>query len=99
MSKNASTLEREQAYREAFLARLSQKLAAPTSEWTTVRCWTEPALNRVSKQVREELLAEGMESSLTHRSLLEWVGRLGLAHSLPVEGASFYLLEIGASAD
>jgi hypothetical protein len=98
MARKPATLEKEQTYRETFLARLSQKVAAPTSEWPTVRCWIEPALGRIFKQVRDEMAAEGMETGLSHRSLLEWVCRLGLASPLPVEGESIYLLEIGASA-
>src|SRR5262249_55001007 len=97
MAKKPATLEKEQTYRETFLAHLCQKLAAPTSEWPTVRCWTEPALDRMFKLVRDELAAEGMVTGLAHRSLLEWVCPLGLASPLPVEGESIYLLEIGAS--
>ena len=77
------TLEREQAYREAFLARLNQQLAAPTAEWPTVRCWTKPALDRVFRQVRDELAAENVEFSLSHASLLKWLCRLRLAAQLP----------------
>ncbi len=90
---------KEQSYRESFLARLSQSLAAPTLEWPTVRCWTGPALDRIFKQVRDELAAERLTSDLSHRSLLEWVCRLRLASPLPVEGESIYLVEIGASAE
>lgn len=99
MAKKPGTLQREQAYREAFLARLNQRLAAPTSEWPTVRCWTEPALDRIFRQVRDELAAERVESGLSHSSLLEWLCRLHLASPLPVESESVYLLEIGASAE
>jgi hypothetical protein len=99
MANKLATLEREQAYREAFLARLNQRLAAPTSEWPTVRCWTEPALDRIFRQVRDELAEEGVESGLSHSALLEWLCRLRLASPLPVEGESVYLLEIGASAE
>jgi hypothetical protein len=99
MARKAATLQKEQTYREAFLAHLSQRLAAPTSEWPTVRCWIEPALDRIFKQVRDELAAEGMKRDISHRSLLEWVCSLGLASPLPVEGQSIYLLEIGASAE
>jgi hypothetical protein len=99
MANKLGTLEREQAYREAFLARLNQRLAAPTSEWPTVRCWTKPALDRIFKQVRDELAAEGMESGLSHTSLLEWLCRLRLASPLCAESESLYLLEIGANAE
>ena len=98
MANSLRALEREQAYREAFLARLNQRLATPTSEWPTVRCWTEPALDRIFRQVRDELAAEKVESGLSHSSLLEWLCRLRLASPLPVENQSVYLLEIGASA-
>jgi hypothetical protein len=99
MASNQTKFEKEQAYREAFLAHLNQKLAAPTTEWPTVRCWTEPALNRVFKQVRDELINEDLKSSLSHTSLLDWLCKLRLASSLPIEGESAYLLEMGASAE
>jgi hypothetical protein len=94
-----TALEKDQAYREAFLAHLSNKLAAPTSEWPTVRCWTDSNLTRIFKQVRDVLAAEGTERKLTNRSLLEWVCCLGLAFPLPVDGESIYFLEIGAGAN
>jgi hypothetical protein len=99
MANKPVTVGKEQAYREAFLARLNRRLATPTSEWPTVRCWTMPALDRIFKQVRDELAAEGVESGLSHSSLLEWLCRLRLASPLPVESESLYLLEIGASAE
>jgi hypothetical protein len=99
MARKPDTLEKEQTYRETFLTHLSQKLAAPGLEWPTVRCWTGPALDRIFKQVRDELAAEKLVSDISHRSLLEWVCHLGLASPLPVEGESIYLVEIGASAE
>ena len=99
MANKPDTLKREQAYRESFLARLNQSLAAPTSVWPTVRCWTEPALDRIFRQVRDELAAEGVQSGQSHSSLLEWLCRLRLASRLPVESESVYLLEIGANAE
>jgi hypothetical protein len=99
MPKKSRTLESEQNYREVFLGRLNQKLAAPTPEWPTVRCWTEPALKRIIKRVRDALAADGLRAPLSHRSLMEWLCRLRLAYSLPAEGESIYLLEIGASAE
>lgn len=99
MAKKSGALAKEQLYRETFLGRLNKKLAVPTREWPTVRCWTESALGRIIKQVRHELAADGLKVKLTHRSLLEWVCRLRLAAPLPVEGESLYLLEIGASAE
>lgn len=97
MSKKPSSLEKKLSYRETFLSRLNQKLASPTPEWPTVRCWTEPALTRLIKLVRDELAEEGVEISLSHRSLLEWICDLRLAAPLPTEGESIYLLEMGAS--
>ncbi|HEY7326062.1 MAG TPA: hypothetical protein VH592_00375 [Gemmataceae bacterium] len=99
MANKPSALETKQVYREAFLARLNQRLAAPTSEWSTVRCWTEPALDRIFRQVRNELATEGVESGMSHSSLLEWLCQLHLASLLPVESESIYLLEMGASAE
>ncbi len=99
MPRKSSALEKEQTYREMFLGRLNQKLALPTPEWPTVRCWTEPALNRIIKQVRDGLASEGVEIGLSHRSLLEWICRLRLASPIPAEGESIYLVEIGASAE
>jgi hypothetical protein len=94
----ATALEKEQVYREAFLARLSQKLAAPTSEWPTVRCWLDSNLTRIFKQVRDELAVEATATKISHHSLLEWLCRLGLAFPLPIDSVSIYFLEIGASA-
>ncbi|MBL8869228.1 MAG: hypothetical protein JNK90_05510 [Planctomycetaceae bacterium] len=99
MASNKTKAEKEQAFREAFLSHLNQKLAAPTTEWPTVRCWTEPALNRIFKQVRDELIKEDLKSSLSHASLLDWLCKLRLASSLPLEGESAYLLEMGANAE
>jgi hypothetical protein len=99
MANKPGTLRREQLYREAFLTRLNQRLAAPSSEWPTVRCWTEIALDRIFRQVRDELAAEKLESGLSHSSLLEWLCRLRLSARLPVENEPLYLLEIGASAE
>ncbi len=99
MANKPVAREKEHAYREAFLARLSQRLAAPTLEWPTVRCWTGQALERIFRQVRAELAAEDVESSLSHAALLGWLGRLRLAAPLPIESESVYLLEIGANAE
>jgi hypothetical protein len=91
-------LEREQAYREAFLARLNQRLAVPLSEWPTVRCWTEPSLNAIFRQVRDELAGEDVRSELPHSSLLEWLCCMHLASRIPVDcKTASYLIEIGAS--
>jgi hypothetical protein len=99
MTNNQTKLQKEQKYREEFLAHLNQKLATPTAEWPTVRCWTEPALDKIFKQVRDELAKEDLKSSLSHASLLDWLCKLRLASSLPIEGESAYLLEMGASAE
>jgi hypothetical protein len=99
MARKAVSLEKEQIYRETFLAELNRKLAAPTPEWPTVRCWVASTLNSVFKQVRDDLAAKGMRMAVSHRALLDWVCRLGLASLIPVEGESIYLLEIGASAE
>jgi hypothetical protein len=96
MPRRISTVEREQAYREAFLARLGQKLSAPSDEWPTVRWWTERSLNRMCAGVRKELAEAGEKANLTDRSLLEWLERLGLAHCLSMPEECFYLVEIGA---
>ena len=99
LSRKQTLLEKENAFRLAFLARLSQKLAAPSAQWPTVRCWTESALNKIFRQVRDELATEDVKSDLSHSSLLEWLCRLHLAAGLPIEGESVYLLEIGASEE
>jgi predicted transcriptional regulator of viral defense system len=99
LSGKQTLLEKENAFREAFLARLSQKLAVPTAQSPTVRCWTESALNKIFRQVRDELATEDVKSDLSHSSLLEWLCRLHLAAGLPIEGESVYLLEIGASGE
>ncbi len=57
-------------------------------------------LNHVFSEVRDGIAKEKTgDRQITHSSLLEWVTSLGLAHSVPVEGKSFYLVEVGASAD
>src|SRR5438552_4099743 len=99
MPQRVSTLQKEQAYREIFLARLNRKLATPSSEWPTVRWWTERSFNRICKRVREELSMEGLEGSLTNKALLDWLQRLGLADCLRTAEECFYLLEIGAGAN
>jgi len=99
MADKQNAAEREQNYREVFLAHLNRKLAAPTAEWPTVRCWTEPALHKIIKQVRDELASEQLKSNQSHSSLLEWLCRLRLATSLPVESESVYLIEIGATSE
>lgn len=99
MADKSSKLDKEQVFRESFLSHLNKRLAAPVTEWPTVRCWTGPALKRVFREVRDELAAEGVKSDLSHSSLLRWLCRLRLASLLPVENESVYLLEIGASAE
>src|SRR3954447_17072691 len=99
MPPRVSTLQKEQAYRETFLARLGQKLGTPSSEWPTVRWWTERSLNQMCKQVREELSTQGLEGTLTNKALLDWLQRLGLADCLRTAEECFYLLEIGAEAN
>jgi predicted transcriptional regulator of viral defense system len=99
LSGKQTLLEKENAFREAFLARLSQKLAVPSAQWPTVRCWIESALNKIFRQVRDELATEGVKSDLSHSSLLEWLCRLRLASSIPIQGETIYLLEIGASGE
>lgn len=99
MKNKQTKLEKEHSYREAFLTHLNQKLATPTAEWPTVRCWTESALNKLFRRVRDELAAKGVNSGMTQSSLLEWLCRLRLASSIPVERETVYLLEIGASGE
>jgi hypothetical protein len=99
MSQRNSTLQKEQAYRETFLARLNRELGTPSSEWPTVRWWTERSLNQIAKRVREELSTEGLEGSLTNKALLDWLRRLGLADCLRTTEGCFYLIEIGAGAN
>jgi hypothetical protein len=99
VAQKVTAIEKEYNYKQTFLFRLSQKLATPTSEWPTVRCWSKPKLDRVFKQVREELAKERMKTALRHVSLLEWICQLGLCSPLSVDGESIYLLEIGATAE
>ncbi|QVL31108.1 hypothetical protein KIH39_19985 [Telmatocola sphagniphila] len=99
MTRKVGRFEKEQAYREAFLARLNQKLAAPSSKWPTVRYWTKPALDKLFRQIREELAAEQVKSDLSHASLLDWICQLRLATLLPVDNESVFLFEIGASSE
>jgi predicted transcriptional regulator of viral defense system len=91
----ATRFQRQVAYREAFLARLSARVAAPSDEWPTVRCWTVPSFRRLARGIRADLAAEGMHSDVTSRALLGWLERLGLAKRIAADGETFYLLEFG----
>src|SRR4051812_21666096 len=94
--KKMSRVEREVAYREAFLAGLSARLAAPTSEWPTVRWWTKHSLSRLFREVQDALAEDGLSSDLSHQSLREWLRRLGLEQSVEADGETFHVIEIGA---
>jgi hypothetical protein len=99
VDKKSTKSERDTAYREAFLARLSARLAVPTAEWPTVRCWTAQSLKRLTHKIRDELAANGVRSDLTDKSLLMWLSHLGLEREIAADGETFHVLEIGASAE
>ncbi len=90
--------EREFIYREALLARLSTRVAAPNSTWPTVRCWTARSLGRLIREIRDELAADGIRADLTHRAILTWLSGLCLLREIKADGEAFHVLEIGAPA-
>ena len=95
MSPGSAKLQREYAYKEAFLASLSHYISVPTSDWPTVRCWTKSSLDRMYKKVKDNLAEEKPPQS--NVELLSWMEKLGLAWAIQAEGSLFYLLEMGAS--
>jgi predicted transcriptional regulator of viral defense system len=100
MKKKSGHFGKAIAYFEAFAGHLSVVLAAPTSEWPTVRCWTEPHLKQVFKSVRNDLAREGVLDNrrLTHQSLLDWLCQIGLCRKIETEGRVFHLLEFGTKS-
>ena len=95
MSSSGTSLERGYSYKEAFLACLSHSIAVPTADWPTVRCWTKTSLDRMFKRVKDDVgESKPPQSNL---ELLNWMKKLGLAWAIEAEGATFYLLEFGAS--
>jgi hypothetical protein len=95
MSSSRSNLERRYSYKEAFLASLSHSVATPTADWPTVRCWTKTSLDRMFKTVKGTLGKSTPRQS--NLKLLNWMQKLGLAWAIEADGATFYLLEMGAS--
>ncbi len=96
MSSGSTRRLRGHAYKEAFLASLAHFIAAPSADWPTVRCWTKSSLNRMFRDVKDEVgEAKPPQSNL---ELLGWLEKLGLAWAIQAEGSLFYLLELGASA-
>jgi hypothetical protein len=95
MSPNGTRFERDHAYKEAFLALLSRAIASPSPEWPTLRCWTKTSLDRLFKGVKADL--EKRKQPQSNLELLNWMHGLGLAWTINAEGATFYLLEMGAS--
>ena len=99
MVKKDSVPDKGQAYKEAFVSALSQHLATPSESWPSVRCWAKDSLLKVIKQVRDELAIQGHGSSQSHSSLLDWMCKIRLMAKLPIEGASIYLFEAGATTE
>ncbi len=95
---NTSKLQREVAYGKAFLAALNARLAAPTVDWPTTRCWTKPSLQQIFRQVRDELAAAELRSQQSNRSLIAWMSELGILHELKAQDLTIYILEFGGSA-
>jgi hypothetical protein len=95
MRSPGTSLERDHAYKEAFLASLSNSIAIATADWPTMRYWTKASLNRLFKKVRADLQEHGRPHS--NVELLNWLKKLGLAWDIEAEGETFYLLEMGAS--
>lgn len=87
--------KREVTYLEAFLANLSTKLATARAEWPTLRCWSMPSLQRLFREIREELTESGLRSKLSNKSLLQWLSSVNIAREVVTEGMSFHVLEFG----
>ena len=91
-----SNSEREVRVSEALLAKLSTRVAAPSQTWPTVRCWTNHSLQALLREIRSELAEDGLKSDSTHKSIAEWLSKIGIEHTIEAEGQSFHLLEMGA---
>ena len=96
-SRQQTQMERQYAYREAFLTALSRHVAVPSDHWPTVRCWTKHSLDRVFKEIKNEIGQSGPAQS--NATILDWIVRLGLARAVEADGELFYLLEIGAGSE
>lgn len=97
MAKQATTLTRESTYFDEFLRRLGQPSGDPHSTTMVRRCWTEGALKGVIRSIQADLAKDGFKKgSQSPQSLLATIVRQGHAAKLPIDGESFYLLELGA---
>jgi hypothetical protein len=99
MAQKPAAHDQERLYLESFLTHLNDRLARPTAEWPSARCWTERSLKKLFKHLREELSQTGVHSNMPHHTILNWLCRLRLVTQLPVEGEAVYLLEIGSAAE
>ena len=90
-------MERQNSYREAFLASLSRRTAAPSDNWPTVRCWTKYSFDHIFRQIKEEIGAP--RPSQSNIAILNWIMKLGLACAIETDTEVFYLLEIGANPE
>lgn len=90
-------VDKNQVYREKFLARLNKKLSQPTAHWPSVRCWTATRLKVVFKSVRDELETEGFKSLMSQSALLDWLCEIGLACHITLDDCKIPLLELGVA--
>ncbi len=93
MPKRPDRVKREQAYREAFLARLNQQIAVRSQQYPTTRCWSGQALLVTLGLVQQAMAAEGFGPAQSNRSLLKWLCDIGLASPIATDRGAFYLLE------
>lgn len=94
-ARTATALKQEYSYKEAFLASLAHRMTVATTDWPTVRCWTKSSLDRMFKQVRDEVGESTPPQS--NMEILNWMKKLGVACAIEADGVTFYLLEVGAS--
>ena len=90
-------VDKNQVYREKFLARLNKKLSQPTADWPSVRCWSATCLKVVFRSIRDELETEGLKSQLSHSALLDWLCEIGLACPITLDDCKVSLLELGVA--
>jgi len=89
--------ESSDAFQEAFLDRLSVRLARPTPDWPTVRCWTTASLKKLFSEVCKELAEKQIYSDSSHESLIQWLHRIGFEQDIVAEGETFHVVDLGAT--
>ncbi len=88
-NKGVTKFVRDTKYREAFLATLTTKLAAPSESWPTTRFWTPSSLRYLFRETRDELGAQKIRSQLSNKSLLEWLAQINVSREVVAVGERF----------